>query len=115
MNMVIGYLMTAFGTAGTFGSIIYIMNDRRYSYTSPFSSHEKTLMAICIISFILLVAGIMTIIFSVIKNKNDGKLNEITGKHNGVKSGNVCTNCGINISANCAKCPRCGCELKDTR
>ena len=115
MNMIVGYLMTAFGAGGTFGSIIYMMNARHYSYTSPCTCHEKSVMPILIFSVILLVAGIMTIIFAVIKNKNDGKLNEITGNHNGVKSGNVCPNCGINISANCTKCPRCGCELTNKR
>ncbi|MGN0459484.1 MAG: hypothetical protein ACI4HL_01075 [Ruminococcus sp.] len=115
MNMIVGYLMTAFGAGGTFGSIVYIMNDRHYSYTSPFTSHEKSVMTILIISVILLVAGIMTIIFAVIKNKNEGKLKEITGNNNGEKSGDVCSNCGINISANCTKCPRCGCELTNKR
>lgn len=112
MNMIVGYLLTFFGAGGTVGSIMYIMNDRRYSYSAPFTSHETTLMTICIISFIALVAGIMTIIFSVIKNKNQAKLDSLTGTVGGTPMGNSCPNCGLNVSSNCTECPKCHYNLK---
>lgn len=112
MNMIVGYLLTFFGASGTVGSIMYIMNDRRYSYRVPFTSHETTFMTICIISFIVLITGIMTIIFSVIKNKNQAKLDSLTGTVGGAPIGNSCPNCGLNVSPNCTKCPKCNYDLK---
>ena len=115
MNMIIGYILTFFGASGTAGSIMYIMNDHRYTYRAPFSSHESAMMAICIISFIIFVAGIMTIIFSVIKNKNQAKLNELTGTTDGAPRGDTCPNCGLNVSPNCTECPKCHYDLKNKK
>lgn len=108
MNMIIGYLMTTVGGCGCLGTIFYIMNDHRYSYKSPFSSHEMTMMWLAIISFVIFVIGIMVIIFSVIKNKNQQKLNSLTNTFNGNSTSKTCPTCHLNLSDDANSCPKCG-------
>lgn len=110
--MIIGYILTALGCFGTAFSFITISNDHRYTYRAPFSDHEKAMMAMLIISFIVLVVGIITIIFSVIKSKNEAKLKQITNVHGDLSVKNKCPKCGLNLSDNCTTCPQCGQKIK---
>jgi NhaP-type Na+/H+ or K+/H+ antiporter len=112
MNMMIGYILTMFGISGTVFSYLTITNDRGYSYTAPFTNHEMTMMAIMIISFIVLVSGIMTIIFSAVKSKNEAKLKEIENLQGKTQFRNKCPKCNINVSGDCFICPNCGQKLK---
>lgn len=107
MSMVIGYVLTGFGAFGTFYFWSYIENDHWYTYTSPLTSHESTMLTLLFLSLATLVGGIMTIVFSVLKNKNSGKLNQIQNFKNGQPK-NVCPNCGINVADDCSACPACG-------
>lgn len=113
MNMVIGYILTFLGCFGSAFSFVTISNDHRYTYRAPFTDHERTMITILVISIIVLVAGILTIIFSVIKNKNEAKLKEITNlNQDNSKISNKCPNCNLNVSENCSVCPKCGQKLK---
>lgn len=113
MNMVIGYILTILGCFETTFSFLTIANDRRYSYTAPFTSHERTIIAMLIISIIILIAGIFVIIFSIVKNKNESKLREITNQNQDKSEfSNKCPSCNLNVAKNCSICPRCGQKLE---
>ena len=52
--MIWGILLSAFGLGGTFGFWNYIVNDIRYSYRSPFTSHELTILCLLFLSIAML-------------------------------------------------------------
>lgn len=113
MNMIIGYILIVLGVFGMVGSFTTISNDWRYTYKPPYTDHETTMIALLIISVVVFIVGIMVIIFSVVKKKNEDKLKEITNipqmNSNGQLSvKNKCPNCGLNVSDTCTICPRCG-------
>lgn len=112
MNIVIGYILTILGCFGTAGTLFTISNDHRYSYTAPYTSHETTVLTMLVISVIVLVAGIATIIFAIIKNRNENKLKELTNIQTDSQIIGKCPNCNINVSENCSVCPKCGEKLK---
>ena len=64
MITVIGYILTTLGFGGLAYSLFTVNTNKRYSWTSPFSSFEKTIIAVAIISFIILLVGIIMVIFS---------------------------------------------------
>lgn len=111
MSMIVGYILTGLGAFSTFYFWSYIENDHWYTYTSPLTSHESTMLTMLFLSFALLIGGIVTISFSVLKNKNSGKLNQIEN-FNGGKPKNVCPKCGTNVTDNCSTCPACGYQFK---
>ncbi len=112
MNIVIGYILTILGGFGTAGTLLTISNDRRYSYTAPYTSHETTMLTVLVFSVILLMAGITTIIFSVIKNRNENKLKELTNSQTSSLIRGKCPKCNLNVAENCTVCPKCGEKLK---
>lgn len=63
----------------------------------------------------MFVLGIMLIIFSVIKRKNQAKLSQITGKVDNVALANICCNCGLNITSGLNECPRCHTKLNNNQ
>ena len=69
MITVIGYILTTLGFSGLAYSLFTVNTNKRYSWTSPFSSFEKTIIAVAIISFIILLVGIIMVIFSFVKKK----------------------------------------------
>ena len=77
MITVIGYILTTLGFGGLAYSLFTVNTNKRYSWTSPFSSFEKTIIAVAIISFIILLVGIIMVIFSFVKKKNEDKLNSL--------------------------------------
>lgn len=107
MAMVIGYILTGVGAMGTAYFWTYIENDYWYTYTSPLTSHESTMLTLLFLSFVMLIGGILSIIVSVLKNKNAGKLNQIQNFKKGQPK-NVCPSCGLNVTEDCPTCPACG-------
>lgn len=107
MAMVMGYILIALGASGTFYFWSYIENDYWYTYTAPFTSHETTMLTLLFLSFALLIGGVVTIIVSVLKSKNTGKLNQIQNFKKGLPK-NVCPSCGLNVTDSCSACPACG-------
>lgn len=117
MNIMIGIFMTVLGAIGSISTLLNIANDPYYTYTAPFSKHETTMMTLFFISFIIFCVGLVILILSYMKNKNQNKLNEIMNI-NGTKSDgsilvkNKCPNCNLNLSENCTFCPNCGQKIK---
>ena len=70
MITVIGYILTTLGFGGLAYSLFTVNTNKRYSWTSPFSSFEKTIIAVAIISFIILLVGIIMVIFSFVKKSS---------------------------------------------
>jgi len=106
---VIGYILTTLGFSGLAYSLFTVNTNKRYSWTSPFSSFEKTIIAVAIISFIILLVGIIMVIFSFVKKKNEDKLNSLKNLGNN----NKCPNCGLNVTAGINECPRCHQKLNN--
>ena len=109
MITVIGYILTTLGFGGLAYSLFTVNTNKRYSWTSPFSSFEKTIIAVAIISFIILLVGIIMVIFSFVKKKNEDKLNSLKNLGNN----NKCPNCGLNVTAGINECPRCHQKLNN--
>ena len=73
--MMAGWIMVALGAIGGVYSWVTIQNDMHpqnlwdgtYTYQSPLTSHETTMIALAVASVIVLVVGIVMIA----KNKND--------------------------------------------
>ena len=89
MITVIGYILTTLGFSGLAYSLFTVNTNKRYSWTSPFSSFEKTIIAVAIISFIILLVGIIMVIFSFVKKKNEDKLNSLKNLGNNNKCPNL--------------------------
>lgn len=104
-----GYILTTLGFGGLAYSLFTVNTNKRYSWTSPFSSFEKTIIAVAIISFIILLVGIIMVIFSFVKKKNEDKLNSLKNLGNN----NKCPNCGLNVTAGINECPRCHQKLNN--
>ena len=51
MITVIGYILTTLGFGGLAYSLFTVNTNKRYSWTSPFSSFEKTIIAVAIIYY----------------------------------------------------------------
>lgn len=115
MNIVVGYILTFLGGSGLFYSFVTIKTDHSHTWRSPFTTFETTIMVVCILSLIVLVAGIMIIIFSVVKKKNQDMLNKLSGTVDNEPKASVCPNCGLNVSPNLKQCPRCNCMLSNNR
>ena len=106
--MIWGILLSAFGLGGTFGFWNYIVNDIRYSYRSPFTSHELTILCLLFLSVAMLLAGILVIIFAVIRKNNQDRLQRVERMGPGNQMAGVCPQCGLNITSGTEICPRCG-------
>lgn len=117
MNIMVGILMTFLGGIGSISTFLNITNDPYNSYISPFNKHETTMMTFFFLSFIILLAGLVILILSYIKNKNQNKFNQImniegTKPDGSILIKNKCPNCNLNISENCNACPKCGIKIK---
>ena len=112
MNIIVGSILMIIGAFGTVGTFFTISNDRGYTYNPPFTNHEITMLTMFAISIIVLLGGILTVIFSVIKNRNANKLKELTSIQINSHISGKCPKCSLNVSDDCAVCPRCGEKLK---
>lgn len=106
--MLWGLLLVFLGGFGTGGMILYISNDTRYTYSSPFTDHELVMMALLIIFFILLVIGILVTIFSFIQKNNQDTLSRIESLQPDGRQTGICPICKLNISPGVKICPKCG-------
>lgn len=104
--MVLGYILTGVGIGGMIPAAIYLSN-------LSFSNGRALLLVLFLACCVLTAAGLLCIIFSVIKKRNQDALYRIT--HTG-KDGmplDVCPKCGINITKNTQICPKCGTKIKN--
>lgn len=117
MNIMIGLFMSIFGGVGSVLSFLKIINDPYNSYIAPFNKQETIMMTLFFVSFVVFCIGLVVIILSYMKNKNENKLNEImniegTKSDGSILTKNKCPNCNLNISENCTICPKCGKKIK---
>lgn len=113
--MVIGYILSAIGIIGTVFMGSYISNDRRYTYSPPFTDHETMVLVVLFACLIMAIVGVLSIIFSIIKKRNEDALNRLNniGKE-GTQLG-VCPKCGINVTHSTQICPKCGTKITSTK
>ncbi len=104
--MVIGYILTVLGILGSVFTVNYMSHDR-YTYSAPLTSHETMVFAIFIVFAVMAAAGIITIIFSIVKKKNQDTLNRITNLNESGKRQHVCQTCGLNLTEGTTICPKC--------
>ena len=101
--MIIGYILIILGIFGVSGSVVTIKNDLEYNYytySSPYTSHETTMLTLLFICMVMLMLGIAVIIFTVLKKRNEDQLNKVNNYGNNGTIKNVCPNCGLNLSDN---------------
>ena len=110
--MIAGILLFFLGLGGSMGAWIYIKNDVRYTYIPPFTSHENFVMAVLALSIIAAVAGIVVILVSVIRKRNNDALRRLEAMEKGGTMAGRCPSCGLNVTADTKKCPHCGTEIK---
>ena len=113
--MIIGYILIILGIFGVSGSVVTIKNDLEYNYytySSPYTSHETTMLTLLFICMVMLMLGIAVIIFTVLKKRNEDQLNKVNNYGNNGTIKNVCPNCGLNLSDNATICPKCGTKVK---
>lgn len=111
--MLTGLIMTSLGLIGTFSAISYIENDRHYTYSAPFTDHELTVLFLFVVCLIVAVVGIILIIFSIMKKKNQDALSRIQEVNGDGKKANVCPKCGLNLAEGVEICPKCAAKLSE--
>lgn len=72
---------------------------------------EDVLLVMITISMVALAAGIVLIIFGVIKSKNKNALDRLANYEKNSIEQARCKSCGLNLSENVKICPRCGSQL----
>lgn len=112
MSIIVGTLMMVFGGVGTYLIGLYIENDWRYSYRSPLSNHELTLIIFLLICILAAVAGLFVIIITVWKKRNEDALAKLTNTTSKNLLKNVCPNCGLNVTDGTEICPKCSKPIK---
>ena len=108
MELLIGFLLFLLGGSGSYGTYVYISNDRRYTYSAPLTDHEVTMIATFVICLIIAAVGVIIMIFSLWKKSNEDTLDKIMNTQEGGKLKNVCKQCGLNLAEGTKTCPRCG-------
>mgnify|MGYP002539719361 CR=1 FL=1 len=108
MAIVVGLILATFGIVGVIEMSNYISNDWFYTYTSPLTNHEMTMIAFLVIFAIVAAVGIFVILFTVIKKRNSDTLRRLENMQEGGKTLGVCPSCGLNVTVETKVCPRCG-------
>lgn len=104
--MGIGYILSAIGIIGTI-----LMGRYIYTYSPTFTDHETMVLVVFFACLIMALAGVLSIIFSIIKKRNADALSRLNniGEH-GTQLG-VCPKCGINVTQSTQICSKCGTEI----
>ena len=110
--MLVGMILVVLGFCGSTSMWSYISNDRRYTYSPPFTDHELMMLGMFILCLISLMVGIVMIVFSIIKKNNTDTLQRLESMQEGGNILGICPSCGLNLAGNVIKCPKCGCEIK---
>lgn len=111
--MLVGIILASVGLGGFVGFTNAISNDRRYTYSPPFTEHETMMISALVVCMLLLVAGIITIIFSAIKKANADKLRRLENMQGKSGTTGVCPHCGLNVGSNVQICPKCGKKITE--
>lgn len=114
MGIVIGGVLALLGAGGTiwkWSSISDEVSRHRYTYSAPFTSHEMGNITVLILSILALVAGIILVIFAIIRKRNHDTLHRVERMQGGGKTQGVCPSCGLNVSRETKNCPKCGAEI----
>lgn len=96
---------------GVMGAITmggYMANDSRYTYTPPFTDHELFNLVLFALAVMVAAAGVLTVVFAVVKRRNEDRLNRVVNTTPGGMRADVCSKCGLNLSSHVQICPRCG-------
>ena len=113
--MIIGCILSALGISGTILIGSYISNNRTYTFSPPFTDYETMVLVVFFACLIMAIVGILSIIFSIIKKRNEDTLNRLNNiGEKGVQLG-VCPKCGINITQSTQICPKCGTKITNTK
>ncbi len=102
--MIIGFFMSIFS-----GTVIHSdLIRHRYSYSPPFTDHETAMMILIFIGIIVILTGIGLIIASIVSQRSKDKINRLQNIGADGLSKSCCIKCGLNLTPNATKCPRCG-------
>lgn len=110
--MLVGILLLSFGIGGTIGSLSYISADQRYTYVPPFTDHERLVLGIFVLFLILAAAGFLTVLFTIIKKRNQDTLRRIKSQRPDGTLADQCPQCGLTITDTTTTCPHCGTAIK---
>lgn len=113
--MIVAYILITLGLIGAisvWSSIVNEINCYTYTYTPPYTDHETSLMIALFIFAIMAGSGVAMIIFSIMKKRNEDKLNKVLSYSSNGTIKNVCPNCGVNISEETTICPKCGTQIE---
>lgn len=113
--MLVGILLLACGIGGAVGSLSYISADQRYTYVPPFTDHERLVLGIFVLFLILAAAGFLTVLFTIIKKRNQDTLRRIKSQRPDGTLADQCPQCGLTITDTTAACPRCGTAIPRER
>ena len=116
--MVIGYILAIVGAIASFSVWGVISSETGrgwgyYTYTPPYTDHETTMILLFIICLVVTAAGILMIIFSVMKKSNQDSLQRLQNMQGGGQKHGVCPNCGLNLAEGSDKCPQCGTRIRE--
>lgn len=89
----------------------YISNDRRYTYSTPFTDHEVSVLIILFICVIACIVGIIMIVFEIIKKNNNDTLHRLQNMQGNGKTAGICPICGLNLTSGADTCPKCGTKI----
>lgn len=106
--MITGYIMIIVGVIGAFAMGGYMANDSRYTYAPPFTDHELFNLVLFALAVMVAAAGVLTVVFAVVKKRNEDRLNRVVNTTPGGMRADVCPKCGLNLSPLTQFCPRCG-------
>ena len=110
--LLLGLILFGLGLGGTIITSYNILSNPHLSFSGTITETEQTLVIILLLSILALFLGIMFLIFAIVKNKNQNKLDQINNLSKSSMGQGVCKNCGLSISANCDICPKCGTKQK---
>lgn len=112
--MIVSYLCIVLGIMGSIFMVTFIGQDTRYTYTPPFTDHEMTMLFFLVVCVALAAAGILGVIFSVVKKRQEDTLQRIQNMGTEGVRKDVCPHCGLNLASGVKVCPRCGYKKEDS-
>ncbi|MBR3083229.1 MAG: hypothetical protein IKH03_01465 [Oscillospiraceae bacterium] len=97
--LIVGLILASAGVGGVAATLINTVRLNRF---------PSSMVTFFVVSFLLLIIGVLLIAFSVIKKRNKDRLDSLRGLTGDGEKQTVCSNCGLNVMRGAATCPRCG-------
>lgn len=60
------------------------------------------------LSMLVALVGVIVLVIGIMRSIQQGKNTRVVNEQKKLSGQGVCTKCGLNISAECTQCPRCG-------